>query len=66
VVLVVAGALVVILDVAGELVVALVVAGELVVAAVVAEPRPEIAALIRGYLPMKNLKYTVIAVLKEI
>ncbi len=64
--LVVAGALVVVLVVAGELVVALVVAGELVVAAVVAEPRPEIAALIRGYLPMKNLKYTVLAVLREI
>jgi len=46
--------------------VVLVVAGELVVAAVVAEPRPEIAALIRGYLPMKIVKYTVIAVLKEI
>jgi len=50
------------LVVTGTLVVTAFVAGALVVAVVAAKLRPEIAALIRGYLP-KYVRYTVLTVL---
>ncbi len=49
------------LVVTGALVVTAFVAGALVVAVVAVKLRPEIAALIRGYLP-KYIKYTVLTV----